>query len=151
MPNQMILDVITIWISNSIMISTPLYNLVHRWQSQKCATTKKFFREKCVFWFLIRCLFFCVFCFLFLWGVWCPAPCYHGQSRLIKLPISGFRIFYSKFTLERFEEFQNKISLLANKEQLSLRNSSILCWEIHVKHKFQCCKNTFGTVNSTTF
>ena len=95
----------------------------------------------------------CFLCFLlsFLWGVWCPAPFYHGQSRLIKLPISEFRIFYSNFTLERFEEFQNKISLLANKEQLSLRNSSILCWEIHVKHKFQCCKNTFGTVNSTTF
>ena len=32
----------------------------------------------------------------------------------------------SNLTLERFEEFQNKISLLANKEQLSLRNSLVL-------------------------
>ena len=68
----MILDVITICISNSILISTPLYNLVHRWPSQKCATTKKFFREKCVFWFLIRCLFFVFFAFFFMR---CLVPC----------------------------------------------------------------------------
>ena len=51
---------------------------------------------------------------------------------------SWFRqIFYSNFTLDRFEEFQNKISLLANKEQLSLANSWILFWDIQVKHKLK--------------
>ena len=69
----------------------------------------------------------------YLWGS-------YSLPYLSWIKMSEFLIsadFYSNFTLDRFEEFQNKISLLANKEQLSLANSWILFWDIQVKHKLK--------------
>ena len=83
-------------------------------------------RTNSIFW--IKNVFFC---FLIEWQVHLATMACRGSYSfpyLAKRNSTHKKIFLlnSNLTLERFEEFQNKISLLANKEQLSLRNSLVL-------------------------